>query len=185
MGERLDRINRLLRNHKSRASYIRAKLAVLVPAQIRATRLKSENPPMPYQRDLAREAEMHQSRISMFETPGAANITLDTLAKLAAALRVGVIVKLVPFHEMLQWEDSFSPDSFNVLPRLDQDTRFLSPTFSAINQTIGAAGPWLYTGNIGAAEPENEVPVGQIARKPAAPERQEHAMSASYSIGGR
>ena len=97
MGERLYRISKLLQSQKSRASYIRAKLAVLVPAQIRATRLKSENPSMPYQRDLAREAGLHQSRISMFETPGAANITLETLAKVAAALRVGVIVKLFHF----------------------------------------------------------------------------------------
>ena len=81
---------------------------------------------MPYQRDLAREAEMQQSRISMFETPGAANITLETLAKLAAALRVGVIVKLVPFHEMLRWENGFSHD-FDVSPRLNEDEAFLNP----------------------------------------------------------
>jgi hypothetical protein len=82
---------------------------------------------MPFQRDLARESGLHQSRISVFETPGAANITLETLAKIAAGLRLGVIVKFVPFSEMLRWENSFSPDSFNVVPRLDQDTQFLNP----------------------------------------------------------
>jgi transcriptional regulator with XRE-family HTH domain len=128
MSDRLERIYKLLNSQKSRASYIKAKLVVLVPAQIRALRLSSTNPRMPYQRDLAREADVHQSRISMFETPGAANITLETLSKIAAGLRVGVIVKFVPFHEMLGWENSFSPESFNVLPRLEQDQLFINPS---------------------------------------------------------
>src|ERR1700731_332291 len=127
MSERLERIFRLFKNQKSRASYIKAKLVVLVPAQIRALRLKSANPPMPYQRDLAREAEVQQSRISMFETPGAANITLETLAKIAGGLRGGGIVKFVPFHEMLHWENSFSPDAFDVRPRLEEDEEFINP----------------------------------------------------------
>jgi hypothetical protein len=140
MSERLERIYKLFKSQKSRASYIKAKLVVLVPAQIRALRLKSTNPPMPYQRDLAREADLHQSRISMFETPGAANITLETLAKIAAGLRVGVIVKFVPFHEMLRWENNFSPDHFDVAPRLEQDEAFLNPaTVNAEPPNMAAA----------------------------------------------
>ena len=104
MRERSNRISRLLNSYKSRAAYIQAKLGVLVPSQIRSLRLKSNNPRMPRQKDLAIETGMHQSRISMFETPGAANITLETLANVAAGLKVGVIVKFVPFSEMLRWE---------------------------------------------------------------------------------
>jgi len=132
MSERSNRISKLLSSQSSRASYIKAKLAVLVPAQIRALRINSTNPPMPHQRDLAREAELHQSRISMFETPGAANITLETLSKIAAGLRCGVVVKLVPFSEMLRWENSFSPGKFDV-KRLDQDEAFLNPV-SAVHE---------------------------------------------------
>lgn len=132
MKDRSDRISRLLNSQKSRAAYIWAKLGVLVPAQIRALRIKSTNPPMPFQRDLARESEMHQSRISMFETPGLANVTLETLSKIAAALRVGLIVEFVPFSDMLQWENAFSPD-FNVV-RLEQDKAFLEPA--------AASQPW-------------------------------------------
>lgn len=127
MSERSQRISKLLNSQKSRTAYIKAKLAVLVPAQIRALRLKSTNPPMPYQRDLGREAELHQSRISMFETPGMANVTLETLAKIAAGLRSGLIVKFVPFNDMLRWENCFSPDTFNVRPRLEEDEEFLNP----------------------------------------------------------
>jgi transcriptional regulator with XRE-family HTH domain len=106
-------------------SYILSKLLVLVPAQIRALRLKSVDPPMPYQRDLARESDLHQSRISMFETPGAANMTLETIAKIAAGLRVGVVVKFVPFSDMLRWENLFSPE--NDVVRLSKDEAFINP----------------------------------------------------------
>lgn len=61
----------------------------------------------------------------MLETPGA-NVTVETLANLAAVFKVGLVVKFVPFSEMLQWENSFSQDSFNVLP-LNEDRNFLSP----------------------------------------------------------
>jgi transcriptional regulator with XRE-family HTH domain len=80
---------------------------------------------MPRQADLAKVASMQQSRVSMLETPGS-NVTIETLASLAAVFKVGLVVKFVPFSEMLKWENSFSQDSFNVLP-LNEDTNFLSP----------------------------------------------------------
>jgi hypothetical protein len=126
VSERLERISKLLHSQQSRTAFIKAKLSVLVPAQIRSLRLKSENPPMPFQRDLARESDLHQSRISMFETPGGANMTLETLAKIAAGLRVGVVVKFVPLSEMVRWKDEFSPDSFDVT-RIDEDEALLHP----------------------------------------------------------
>lgn len=125
MSERSERISKLLRSQAARTAYIKAKLAVLVPAQIKTLRTKSVDPPMPYQRDLARESELHQSRISMFETPGAANMTIETIAKIAAALRVGVVIKFVPFSDMVRWESSFSPDIFHV-KRLSEDEAFIS-----------------------------------------------------------
>jgi hypothetical protein len=140
MSDRFQKISRLLSSYKSRTAYIKAKLVVLVPAQIRTLRLKSNNPPMPYQKDLAKEAEMQQSRISMFETPGEANITLETLAKVAAALRLGVIVKFVPFHEMLRWENEFCPEGYDVRPRLDEDQEFLHPEHAADDPPLEAAG---------------------------------------------
>lgn len=124
MSERSQLISKLLRDRKMRFAYIKAKLGVLVPSQIRALRLRSG---MPKQSDLAKSASMQQSRISLLETPGASNVTLETLASLAATFKVGLAVKFVPFSEMLQWENSFSQDSFNVLP-LNEDTNFLAPS---------------------------------------------------------
>src|SRR5258708_5088754 len=100
VSERSKTISKLRSDFESRTSYIKAKLGVLVPSKIKTLRLKSN---MPRQGDLAAAAKLHQSRISMFETPGAANLTLETLAKLAAAFKVGLIVDFVPFSEMLRW----------------------------------------------------------------------------------
>ncbi len=124
MSERSSLISKLHTSQTTRTAYIFAKLGVLVPSQVRALRLKSGD--MPFQKDLAHVANMQQSRISMLETPGGANVTLETLAKVAAAFKVGVVVKFVPFSEMLRWENQFSQDSFNPT-RLDQDTAFLLP----------------------------------------------------------
>lgn len=138
LSGRSDRIFKLLNSQKSRAGYIKAKLSVLVPAQIRALRIRSTNPPMPKQTDLARESEMHQSRISMFETPGAANVTLETLSKIAAGLRCGIVVKFVPFTDMLRWENSFRPDVFDVR-RLTEDEDFLTPDAPVeLNSVLGS-----------------------------------------------
>jgi transcriptional regulator with XRE-family HTH domain len=122
MSERSKLISKLLTDRKARFAYIKAKLGVLVPSQIRALRLRSG---MLRQADLAKSASMQQSRISTLETPGA-NVTIETLATLAAVFKVGLVVKFVPFSEMLQWENSFSQDLFNVLP-LNEDRSFLSP----------------------------------------------------------
>lgn len=123
MSERSTLISKLLSSVDTRTAYIKAKLGVLVPSQIRALRISSD---MPRQSDLAQAAGLHQSRISMFETPGAANMTIETLSKLAAAFKVGLMVKFVPMSEMLQWENQYSQDTFEVVP-LEQDYGFLDP----------------------------------------------------------
>ena len=127
MNERSERISRLKSDRRSRESYIKSKLGVLVPSQIRALRLKSNTP---HQKDLAKAAGTHQSRVSMIERPGEANLTLEKLAWIASVHKVGIIIKFVPFSEMLQWENGFSQDAFNVTP-IDQDVAFLSPELYA------------------------------------------------------
>lgn len=114
-------------------AYIQSKVGTLVPSQIRALRLKSD---MPRQSDLARAAEMHQSRISMFETPGA-NPTVSTLSAIAAALKVGLKIEFVRFSEMLDWENSFSQDRFEVT-KIDNDFRFLNPAAAPTQLSIPA-----------------------------------------------
>jgi transcriptional regulator with XRE-family HTH domain len=121
VSERSELICKLKDHTDSRASYIRGKLNVLIPAQLRALRLRRELK----QAELASEADMKQSRISAMECPGAVKFNLETLIRAAAALKVGLEVKFVPFSEMLRWENAFSQDTFDVTP-IDDDKRFLA-----------------------------------------------------------
>ena len=109
-----------------------AKIGTLVPSQIKALRLTSRTPK---QTALAETAETHQSRLSILERPGEANVTLETLAWLASIHKVGLIVKFVPFSEMIKWENSYSQDKFNVI-RLDDDEAFLKPGNPASVSTV-------------------------------------------------
>jgi transcriptional regulator with XRE-family HTH domain len=147
MSERSKTISRLRSEFDARTSYVMAKLSILVPSKIRALRLKSN---MPRQRDLANEAKLHQSRISMFETPGAANVTLETLAKLAAAFKVGLKVEFVPFSEMLRWENSYSQDTYDVT-RIDDDFEFICPEAEHPCYTLIVTGNLNQTTNVSAS----------------------------------
>ena len=122
MSDRSNKISKLLENASSRASYIRSKLNVNIPSQIRASRRRRDWT----QGELAQIADMKQSRISAIETPGAVKFNLETLIRLAAAFRVGLQVKFVPFSEMLRWENWFSQDTFDVTT-IENDTEFLNP----------------------------------------------------------
>ena len=122
MSDRSNLINRLLGECDFRAAYIRSKLDVLIPSQIRSLRLTDELT----QPELANVAGMKQSRISAMETPGKVNFNLETLVRTAAAFGVGLSVRFVPFSEMLEWENNFSQDRFGVT-RLSEDREFLKP----------------------------------------------------------
>jgi transcriptional regulator with XRE-family HTH domain len=127
VSERSKRISRLLESAASRASYIRAKLNVLIPSQIRALRLKQKNMT---QKQLAALANMAQPRISAMERPGETKFNIETLVRLAAAFKVGLKIEFVPFSEMLEWENCFSQDEFEVT-RIDGDSAFLNPVQAA------------------------------------------------------
>lgn len=131
MSERLTLIARLLRDRDYRASYIRAKLEVLIPSQLRALRQHQEKT----QPELAQLAGMKQSRISTMETPGRVNFNLETLVRMAAALNSGLMVKFVPFSEMLGWENDYSQDTFNVT-QLADDIDFLEPAASSVRKRV-------------------------------------------------
>ncbi len=108
MGERQTIISRLINERDYRADYIRAKLEVLT------------------QPVLAEMSGMKQSRISAMETPGRVNFNQETLVRIAATLKIGLAIKFIPFSEMLEWENDYSQDAFNVI-QLPNDVDFLRP----------------------------------------------------------
>lgn len=122
MNERSQKISKLKTDQGYRNTYIKAKLNVLIPSQIRALRLKSGKK----QSELAKAAEMKQSRISAMETPGGVNFNLETLVRLASVFKVGLVVKFVSYSNMLEWESSYSQDNFKVeVVDLDNDRQFM------------------------------------------------------------
>ena len=119
MSDKSELITRLKNNRRYRDAYIRAKANVNIPSQVRALRLRLGMT----QKDLARDAEMKQPRISAMERPGATQFNLETLIRLASAFKVGLVVKFASFSEMLNWENEFRQDSFDVII-LDDDADF-------------------------------------------------------------
>ena len=103
-------IEKLKASKKSRDAYVASQINVGLPFQIRALRKQREWD----QKKLAREAAMLQPRISTMESPGYGNPNLETLKRLASAFDVALVVRFVPFSELIRWSDRFSPDDFKV-----------------------------------------------------------------------
>jgi transcriptional regulator with XRE-family HTH domain len=115
-------LSKLVKSRVLREAYIRSKVSVLLPSQIRSLRLRRGWT----QGQLAEKADMKQARISTLEKIGESSFSIETLIRLAASFGAGLAVQFVPMSEMLDWENSFEPDSFNV-PSIENDEAFCSP----------------------------------------------------------
>jgi transcriptional regulator with XRE-family HTH domain len=119
-------IDKLRGDRSARESYLRATLNIMVPSQIKALRLQE-----PWtQKELGIAADMKQARISAAEKPGKVAFSLETLIRLAAAFKVGLQLRFVPLSTMLDWENGYSQDTFNVM-KIDDDHSFLKPKTSS------------------------------------------------------
>lgn len=118
MNERFQLIDKLEKSKASREAYTRSKISINIPSQIRALRRRRDLT----QQELAIEADMKQSRISAMERPGT-KLNIETLIRVAAAFRTGLIVKFAPFSDMIDWENDFSQDSFDSA-KIEDDWKF-------------------------------------------------------------
>lgn len=125
-NERTSLVARLIENNNTRVAYIRAKLSVNLSSQVRALRKKYFRT----QAELAQAADMKQSRISDMERPGVVNFNIETLIRLAAAFKVGLLIKFVPYSEMARWSNNFVQDTFEAT-QIENDTAFLTPHVQA------------------------------------------------------
>ena len=66
------------------------------------------------QTELAKRAKMRQSQISDIENPSFAGLTLKTLAKIAAAFDVAVIIRFVRFSDLARYALDDSPSKRSV-----------------------------------------------------------------------
>jgi len=96
---------RELRDPEFRAAYVKSTLANVRAFQIDALRAKREW----NQSKLGIRAKKPQSEISRLENPDYTNCTVKTLADIAAAFDVALIVKFVSFCRFLQEFEDVSP----------------------------------------------------------------------------
>lgn len=90
--------NRLRNSSKKyRAKFVERDIAVSVPFQIREMRERAGLT----QQELAELTQKRQSVISQIENPGYGKLTLKTLRTIAEAFDVALLVRFVPFSELV------------------------------------------------------------------------------------
>ena len=101
-------IARLRRSRRAREQFVDSHLGKGISHQLRATRERlGWN-----QEKLAMEAGMNQNAISRLESASYGKPTITTLKRLASAMDIGIIVRFVPFSQMVDW--------VNGTPRVDR-----------------------------------------------------------------
>jgi transcriptional regulator with XRE-family HTH domain len=109
--KRRQRIIENLKNKEYRDAFVTEHINTGVPFQIRALRDQREWT----QKDLGNHVEMAQETISRIEDPNYGKLTLKTLKRLASAFDVALMVRFVPFSELVEWELHLTPDSLKAL----------------------------------------------------------------------
>jgi transcriptional regulator with XRE-family HTH domain len=99
LNSRKSLIARIRRSKEARKQFTESHLNKGLAYQLRATRDKLGWS----QEELAKKAHMNQNAISRLESHDYGKPTITTLKRLAAAMDVGLVVRLVPFSEMANW----------------------------------------------------------------------------------
>jgi len=102
-----------LRNKEYRDAFVAEHINTGVPFQIRA--LREEKGREWTQKELGVRARMAQETISRIEDPNYGKLTLKTLKRLASAFDVGLMIRFVPFSELVEWELHLTRDSLKAL----------------------------------------------------------------------
>ena len=119
-----------LENKEYREGYIEAHIDVDLPFQIAA--LAHSRGLSPW--ELAREAGIPLTQIK-----GKSRVTTNSLCKLATYFDVALVVKFASFDEALEWEQSFDPENFTVVPFEEECPIERSAKFSLREPSIGLA----------------------------------------------
>lgn len=106
-----------------RDGYVQAQKAVGLAFQISALR-KSKRWT---EEELADRCGWSKDRQIEIETVGGDELTWETLQVLASAFDIGIIVKFASFGEMIEAEDSFDPNTFDVLSFNEDGLRQIKP----------------------------------------------------------
>lgn len=100
-----------LKDKEYRNAFVSSHISNGIPFQIKTIR---DNKKMT-QKELGKLARMKQTAICRLENPNYGNFTLKTLKEIAAAFDVALIVRFVPFNDLVKWDLNLSSESLNVL----------------------------------------------------------------------
>ena len=99
LNSRKSLINRLKRGKETREKFVSSHVDKGTAFQIRAMRDRQEISQM----ELAGMIGTNQNNISRLESSNYGKATLTTLKKLASAFDVGLVVRFVPFSQLINW----------------------------------------------------------------------------------
>jgi transcriptional regulator with XRE-family HTH domain len=119
-----------LQDKATRDAFVSSQMSIPLAFQILALR---EQRGMT-QKQLAEKADMLQPRIAAMERPSGSEPNLRTLKRLASAFDVALVVRFVPFSKLVEWAETFSPDTF-IVPSFNDDPGFHEEVVEGDGQT--------------------------------------------------
>ena len=107
--KRLKKLIEELKDKEYRDAFVEEHIDTGIPFQIRA--LREQKGREWTQKELGMRTGMAQETISRLEDPNYGKLTLKTLKRIASAFDVALMVRFVPFSELVEWELKLTPDS--------------------------------------------------------------------------
>ena len=101
---------------KFRDAFVSEHIRNTIAFQIRENRLSRNLS----QRELADTCNTKQNQISRLEDPDNSKPTISSLRRIASAFECALIVRFVPYSELLDWRMGLSPDSI-LVPSIHSD----------------------------------------------------------------
>ena len=199
-----------MKDRAYRDAYVRSQITTALPFQLRALR-KARGWT---QEQLAELSGMAQSRFPSLEKPTGKMPDLDTLCRIAAVYDIALQVRFLPFSELIDWDEGFDPDAFNIgtfdgefgessQPIGDQNPKDLLHEIVEVqqyqvqqvpNQTLMGLieSPWKqgkvlpFPGRVGPSAAAHQVPSGQPSRaQPIPPQGELLEQQGSITYGSR
>jgi transcriptional regulator with XRE-family HTH domain len=136
--ERKEKLKAQLKDKRYRDAFVSEHIDTGIPFQIRALRKQRELT----QKKLSEITGMAQERISIAENPNYSRFNLKTLKRIASAFDVALIVRFVPFSELVNWELNLSSEALEAVS-FEKDPYFQPPVLNIVGQggiRIGVEG---------------------------------------------
>ena len=151
------------------------------------------------QKELSDRAKKKQSWIAKIENPNYTGFSLQTLKELASVFDVALIVRFVPFGELVKWELTLSPEKlealsfnedpyFKEMPQQESITAYSQPeppNYSHISSGGVCSGREGIIKFTNPSEPSmKEIPNISDYRKPSKPQREMESPLKQAMMGG-